>query len=71
LNSKVVKRSGTYFLGGKVETIEEIEARNDPKEKILRSNMRVNGYDKVVVNDNSWRWTQPLGKNDKVLKVRL
>jgi hypothetical protein len=71
LDSKVIERSGMYFLGGKVETIQEIEARNDPKEEILRSNMRSNGFDKVVVNDNSWRWTQPLGKNDKVLKVTL
>lgn len=67
LDSSVVKESPFYFLGGRIETLAEVEARNDPKEKILRSNMRGNGYDRIVVNDNSWRWTQPLGKDDVVL----
>lgn len=67
LDSRVSERSPMYFLGGKVETLAEIEARNDPKESILRSNMRGNGYDRVVVNENSWRWTQPLANNDVVL----
>jgi hypothetical protein len=71
LDSKETKRSGTYFLGGKVETLKEVEARNDPKEEILRSNMRCNGWDKIVVNDNSWRTVQPLQKGDKVLDVKL
>lgn len=67
LDSREIKRSCLYHLGGKVETLAEVEARNDPKEEILRSNMRGNGYDKIVVNDNSWRSTQPLGKDDVVL----
>jgi len=71
LDSKEVKRSGTYYLGGKVETLAEVEARNDPKEDILRSNMRDNGWNKIVTNTNSWRWTQPLRKGDKVLDVKL
>jgi hypothetical protein len=29
--------------------------------------MRCNGYDRIVVNTNSWRWTQPLGEDDEVL----
>lgn len=67
LDSKEVARSNTYYLGGKVETLAEIEARNDPKEDILRSNMRCNGWDKIVVNTNSWKWTQPLEEHDVVL----
>jgi ATP sulfurylase len=70
-NSKETKRSGTYYLGGKVWTLAQLEKKADPKEEILRSNMRGNGWDKVVVNDNSWRWTQPLQKNDTVLDVKL
>lgn len=67
LDSKEIASSGLYYLGGKIETLAEVEARNDPKERILRSNMRGNGYDKVIINDNSWRWTQPLNEGDTVL----
>lgn len=67
LDSKETARSPFYHLGGRIETLAEVEARNDPKESILRSNMRGNGYDKIVVNDNSWRSTRPLGKTDVML----
>lgn len=71
LDSAVVATSGMYFLGGKVETLAEVEARNDPSEDILRGNMRGNGYARVVVNTNSWKWTQPLEDGDVVLDVVL
>jgi DNA modification methylase len=56
-----------YHLGGWVETLAEVEARDDPKEETLRFNMRGNGYDRIVVNDNSWRSTRPFGETDVVL----
>jgi len=71
LDSKEVKRSGTYWLGGKVETVEDVASRNDPEEKILLANMRGNGWEKIVTNTNSWKWTQPLYKDDVVLDVKL
>jgi len=67
LDSKESQRSNFYYLGGKIETLAAIEARNDPKESILRSNMRGNGYDKVIVNDNSWRFVGLLRDTDVVL----
>lgn len=67
LDSKQSAASQFYHLGGRIETLAEVEARNDPKEEILRSNMRCNGYDRIVVNDNSWRSTRPLGKDDVML----
>ena len=70
LDSKVDKKSHMYYLGGRIETLKEVEARNDPKEEILRDNMRCNGYDRIVVNDNSWRWTQPFNKGDVVLDIK-
>lgn len=69
LDSKVIKESGVYYLGGKVQTLAELEKRNDPKEEILRSNMRGNRWDKIVTNTNSWKWTQPLRKGDVVLTI--
>lgn len=71
LDSKVSATSGYYFLGGTIETLAEVEARNDPKEEVLRDNMRGNNIDRVVVNNNSWRWTQPLTDRDAVLDVTL
>lgn len=71
LDSKVTKTSALYWLGGKVETLEEIKKRKLPSEKILLSNMECNGWDRVITNTNSWKWTQPLEKNDVVLDVKL
>lgn len=68
LDSKVIATSHMYYLGGEVLTLREIEKRKDPKDSILISNMKANGYNKVVVNTNSYKWTQPLQKGDIVLK---
>lgn len=69
LDSKETKTSNMYYLGGKIETLEEVKARKDPKEKILISNMEINGWERIVINTNSWKWTQPLEKDDVVLDV--
>lgn len=60
-------KSAMYFLGGQIKTLADIEAENDPKNKILISNMKGNGWDKVVVNTNSWKVTQPFEKDDLVV----
>ena len=67
LDSKEVERSGFYWLGGTVLALAEVKARNDPRDRTLIRNMECNGWDRVVQNDNSWRWTQPLSENDVVL----
>lgn len=67
-DSKEIKRSGTYYLGGKVWTLAELKIRNNPGDRILISNMESNHWDKVVENNNSWKWIQVLQKADVVLK---
>lgn len=67
LDSKKTDASPMYYLGGRIETIDEIEIRNDPKEKILRSNMRANGWDRVIVNENSWRTVLPMKMDDVIV----
>lgn len=67
LDSKETAKSCFYYLGGRVETREQVEARNDPNERILRSNMSINRWDKIIINDNSWRFTAPLHDTDVVL----
>lgn len=67
LDSKQTARSGQYFLGGSIETLEDVEARNDPAEVILRSNMRGNGISRIIRSspDNpGWRWTQEFHDGD-------
>lgn len=67
-DAEVIKTSPLYYLGGVVETLEEIEKRNDPEEKILRSNMKCNGWKKVITNTNSWKITQPFEETDVLLE---
>lgn len=70
-DSKETKRSGTYYLGGKIWTLDELKARNDPKDSILISNMNCNGWPRVVENNNSWKWMQPLRDDDEVLAFEV
>ena len=69
LDSREVARSNFYFLGGVVKTLKEIENENDPNNSILISNMRCNGHDKIVVNTNSWKWTQLFNESDIILNI--
>ena len=68
LDSHVSDRSGLYYLGGQVRTIEEVRATADPSERILLSNMECNGWDRVVSTTEGWKWTQPLTDGDVVLE---
>jgi hypothetical protein len=67
LDSKVTKESPFYYLGGKIETLEEVKARATKDDSILISNMENNGYERIITNTNSWRWTAPLNPTDVVL----
>lgn len=67
LDSKETARSGMYYLGGRIETLNEVLARNDPNERILRSNMKNNGINRIVVNENSYRSTHSFTESDVLL----
>jgi hypothetical protein len=67
LDSEITEQSNLYYLGGVVKTYSEIEAENDPKNFILLSNMRGNGWDKIIENNNSWKVTRPLNPDDVIL----
>ncbi len=69
LDSKTIEKSGMYYLNGEVKTLEEIKAENNPDNRILISNMECNKWDRVVTTCSPYKWTQPLEKNDVVLKV--
>jgi|GEM_PF-2070663 len=64
---KTVKRSGIYFLGGHLNTIDDVIARNAESERILRENMVANGYWIVCVNHNSYRSVLPFEEADRIV----
>lgn len=68
LDSKQIAQSPMHYIGGKVETRDEVFARNDPGETILRSNMEINGFDRIWVSTRGWKWTQPLMPEDIVIE---
>ena len=67
LDSREIERSPTYFLGGKIKTLEDVEATQPGT--ILARNMRTNGYARVITTTEGWRWTQPLNDRDVVLDM--
>lgn len=67
LDSKETVRSNMYYLGGDVQTLKEVKAKNDPNDRVLISNMECNGWDRIVINTNSWKFTAPLNEDDVVL----
>lgn len=68
LDSKKIDESNFYYLGGEIQTLEEIKARNDVADRTLIGNMEDNGWDRVIVNSNSYKATLPLRKDDIVLQ---
>lgn len=68
LDSKEVAVSNMYYLGGRVRHLDFIIVENKPDEQILISNMKMNGWNRVIENTNSWKITQPLEEGDVVLE---
>lgn len=64
---KEIDRSGIYYLGGTLYTYDEVVARNDPKEDILRSNMLCNDMWVIIENTNSWKFTNKFRNSDKIV----
>lgn len=67
LDSRKTKESGRYFLGGRVMDLEQVK-KEMPDAKILISNMEANSIGCVIVNNNSWKVTQPFTEKDALLE---
>lgn len=68
-NNQELARSCNYFLGGKILTLDYIKSRNDEEDNILISNMKNNGWNRVIENCNSYRITLPLKDDDVILSI--
>ena len=62
------KTSPFYYLGGKVETAEEVFARATEADKILVSNIKINKFKRLITNTNCGRITRDLDDGDVVLE---
>ena len=69
LDSRILATSGRYFLGGTIETIDEVAKRADPSDAILLQNMKANGWDRVVHCNSKYRCEQPMLETDTMLEV--
>lgn len=67
LDSHVAAQSNFYWIVGKVRTLAEVVADNDPGERILIRNMRCNGWDRIISTTEGWHWSQPFDKDDVLL----
>jgi hypothetical protein len=67
LDSKITNKSFMHYIGCEVLTLEQIKAKNDPKDKILIGNMERNGWGRMVTTKTGWKWTQPLENYDIVI----
>lgn len=67
VESKEVSRSGMFFLGGIVESFDEVVARADHKEHIMRSNMKSNRIPLIHISTRSYKHTQYFDQDDVVV----
>lgn len=69
VESKVIDETGTYFISGALETADDVEARNDPKEDILRSNMRSYPIVCAIHNGYGYRSVQPFEEQNVLVNA--
>lgn len=69
---KLVSESKLFYFNGRLTSYEEVVARNDPEENILRDNMRWNKIDYIVesIDPNNYKWTFEFNpEKDELLNV--
>lgn len=64
---KVINKSGRYFINGRLETLDEVEAKADPDDRIRIANMQGNDWPISVVTTNGYRSTQIFEEDDCIV----
>ena len=71
LDSHVNAKSGIHYFKGRIETRAEVEARNDPDEKILHFNMRANDTPMLItLTAGHYSFQQTFRDKDEMLEFR-
>ena len=68
-DAEIINQSHMYYINGKVCSLEEVKARNDPKDKILISNMEYNEWSHVVETYSPWKNTAVFDDGDSVVNI--
>ena len=71
LDSSITETSPMHYLGGKVYTLQEIKERKNRNDEILIRNMECNGWDCVIENNNSYKYTAIFKDNDILLDIKF
>lgn len=68
-DAEIINQSHMYYINGKVYSLEEVKARNDPEDKILISNMESNEWSHVVETYSPWKNTAVFNDGDSVVNI--
>ena len=69
VEQKTIATSGMHFLGGRLETLDDVDRRADPKENVLRMNMSGNETWIVCIIDRGYRSTIPFEEKDVIVNA--
>lgn len=70
LDSHESAKSNMYYLGGTIYTLDDMKAIGNPDDRIFIQNMKINGWERCVENNNSWKFIHPLFPGDVVLDIK-
>ncbi|KQW72338.1 hypothetical protein [Ensifer sp. Root127] len=62
------KISGTYYLGGKLQTLDELRAENDPSAVIMIHHLEARGIERVVTTNCPCLASFPFRDGDHILE---
>ena len=65
--AKTIKKSGRYFIAGKLRTLDDVQRDALPSERILASNMECNKWPIVCETRNGYLSTHPFEADDFVV----
>lgn len=66
LDSRTTAKSGLYYLNGEIKTLQNIIDENNNENRILISNMKNNGWKKVIITNTPWKKVSIFDDNEDI-----